>query len=127
MRRDKDLLRAWLLFLEEKEVPHGTLDISQDQDGFGIENYDWGSCIYHANLLIDSGFIDGKVTASGHLLHNRITSAGHDFLEVIRDPEIWSMTKSASEKAGGWSLELLGDLARGLIRTQVKKHTGIEI
>jgi hypothetical protein len=53
--------------------------------------------------------------------------AGDDFLDSVRDPEIWRQTKEGAKKAGGFTVELLGDLAKGLIKTQIKKHTGVEL
>ncbi len=53
--------------------------------------------------------------------------AGHQYLEAIRDPEIWRKTKEGASLAGSFSIDLLGKLANGFIRTQIKKHTGIDI
>ena len=57
----------------------------------------------------------------------RLTSSGHDFLDSIRDPEIWKKTKDGAKAAGCFTFELLGDLAKGFIKTQIKKRTGMDL
>ncbi len=57
----------------------------------------------------------------------RLTWDGHDFLDSIRDPVIWQETKEGVKKAGGFSLELLGDLAKGLLKKKIEDHTGVQL
>jgi hypothetical protein len=47
--------------------------------------------------------------------------------QFMRDPEIWRKTKEGASKAGGFTVSLLADLAKGLIRTQIEKHTGVKL
>src|ERR1700730_4627648 len=64
---------------------------------------------YQIQLLLDEGFIEGKVVWSGagetqvpaayHV--KRITMAGHDYPESVRDPKVWNKTKSILEKRRG--------------------------
>jgi len=56
-----------------------------------------------------------------------LTWHGHEFLDAIRDPEIWRRTKEGANKAGGFTVSLLADLAKGLIKTQIEKHTGVKL
>ena len=57
----------------------------------------------------------------------QLTWRGHDFLDQVRDDEIWRLTKEGANKAKGFTFDLLASLARGLIKEKIKKHTGIEI
>ena len=43
----------------------------------------------------------------------RLTPAGHDFLDSVRSPEVRKKTKIGAEAAGGFTMDLLKDLARG--------------
>jgi Hypothetical protein (DUF2513) len=52
---------------------------------------------------------------------------GHDFLDSIRDPEIWRKTKEGAEAAKGFSFDLLKALAKGLIKTQLEQRTGVKL
>jgi Hypothetical protein (DUF2513) len=56
-----------------------------------------------------------------------LTWAGHDYLDAVRDPEIWKKVRQTTDAAGGFTLELVKDLAKGFIKTQIKKHTGMEL
>lgn len=57
----------------------------------------------------------------------RLTWQGHDFLDKVRDPEIWHATKEGAKKAGGFSLELLGALAKGFLKKKIEAHTGVDL
>lgn len=58
----------------------------------------------------------------------RPTSAAMgDFLDTIRDPSIWRETKAGAKKAGGFSLDLLKALAKGLVKKKIEQHTGVEL
>ena len=37
------------------------------------------------------------------------------FLDTIRDPDGWAKTKSGAEKAGAFSIDVLSDIAKGVI------------
>ena len=66
---------------------------------------------------------------SGELIRFRsLTWAGHGFLDAVRDPEIWVETKrSASVAAGGFTMDLLRDLATNFIKKKIEDVTGVEI
>ena len=57
----------------------------------------------------------------------RLTWDGCDFLDSVRDDEIWRQTKDGVTKAGGFSLDLMKALAKGLIKKQIETHTGVEL
>jgi Hypothetical protein (DUF2513) len=56
-----------------------------------------------------------------------VPGAGHDFVDSVRDDSIWREAKDGAKKAGGFSLELLGALAKGLLKKKIEQHTGVEI
>lgn len=68
-------------------------------------------------LLIDAGlaFADGRCPRPRAWVGVRLTWAGHDYLDGIRDPAIWRHTKRAAGKLGSWSLETVGAIARAAI------------
>lgn len=57
----------------------------------------------------------------------RLTMAGHEYLDTIRDEEVWRRTKEGARAMGSFSLDALGALAKGLVREKIRKHTGIEV
>ena len=129
MKRDMDTVRDVLMRLEALETPAGSahfLSVFEEPLATAGESPD--SVAYHMRLLIDTGFIDQTKTQGAQAFGLRgLTWQGHDFLDSIRDPEIWRQTKEGAAKAGGFTVELLASLARGLIRTQIEKYTGIKL
>ena len=97
MKRDMEILRSILLNVEDDKYPYGgyvTLD--------GVSNQ---VCAHHAALLFDAGLAEGrlvKTDAHGVVAASidRLTSAGHDFCDGIRQDTIWSKAKKDILKPG---------------------------
>jgi len=124
MKRDVDLLRELLLFAETNGEPIVGTVIQQD-DLEIIQSRD--QLHGHTNLLVDSGFMKNPGHTQSTLYLGDLTPEGYDFLDSVRNPEIWRKTKSVGEKAGGWTVSLLSDIAKGLIKTQIKKYTEVDL
>lgn len=126
MKRNPDLEREILLLVEADNHDHpGFIDLSVI-DGFS--DHEKG---YHVLLLYEAGLIDAIDASSKSARFGwhpeRLTMVGHEYLEAIRDPEIWRKTKEGAGQAGSFSLEVLSALAKGLVKQQIKKLTGVEI
>lgn len=127
MRRDMDLLRLLLLKLETiSDEAHSVFVF--DDDELAIEGYTEDQVAYHLELAVEAGLIDqgGNGVMNGFTFR-RLTWDGHDFTDAIRDDDIWCKTRQGASAAGGFSLELLRDLAKGFIRKKIADHTGIEL
>ena len=124
MKRDINLLRELLIFAETngKSVV-GTAIYSDDLELIQSRDQLHG----HINLLVDAGFMKNPGHTQSTLYLGDLTTAGYDFLDSVRDPKIWKKTKAVGEKAGGWTIDILSEIAKGLIKTKIKKHTGVEI
>ena len=129
MKRDMDTVREILLRLEALETPVGSAHfLSVFEEPLATAGDSPDSVAYHMRLLMDAGFIDQTKTQGAQDFGLRgLTWQGHDFLDSTRDPEIWRQTKEGASKAGGFTVELLADLAKGLIKTQIEKYTGIKL
>lgn len=86
---------------------------------------------YHALLLSEAGLI---VAVDARTKDNpfetwpvRLTMAGHEYLDSIRDDAVWRRTKEGARAVGSFSLDALGALAKGLVREKIRKHTGVEV
>lgn len=121
MKRDMDLVRNILLKIEADERAH--LPVAE----FVFENTSRLELAHHTELVEAAGFI-APVThmrsseaidySWDQTIGYKLTWDGHEFLDTIRDPEIWNKTKSGAKQVGSWSIELLGDLAKGLIKAK---------
>lgn len=129
MKRDMDLIRELLLKLEALKMrPGDVVHMMQDDDEIKIPGYEPDVIEYHATLIGSAGLIDsGTVRAMQGITFRALTWEGHDFLDAIRDPEIWAKTKKGAAAAGGFTVDLLRDLAKGFIRKQVEEFTGVKI
>ena len=127
MKRDMDLVRNLLMAIENNTQLSGSLFIQyNEQDNLGITDYSVEQVRYHINMLIDAGLVKGEMVYGGPII-SKLSWAGHEFVDVIRDPDIWEKTKEGAKKASGFSIELLRDLATGLIKKKIEKHTGIQL
>jgi hypothetical protein len=124
MKRDRDLIRSLLLEIELKDDGTGNpvnIDkrVNTDRD-----------ITEHLFLLANAGLIeaiDASSMDARDIIVLRLTWEGHEYLDNIRDPEIWAGAKSGAQGLGGFSLEILGALAKGLIKKKIEQHTGVEI
>ena len=124
MKRDPEIERQILLTLEAWDNRSNRPDLS----GIPADDFVVG---YHLRLLNDVGLIQAADTP--HLQDRfamipiRLTMHGHEYLDRVRDPEIWRETKSAADSVGNFSLELLSALAKGFVKKKVEQHTGVEL
>ena len=126
MKRDMDLIRELLLQIEEFDQGlGGDVEIKAGESEARV-------VAEHLRLLLEAGLIEGNAVpddeyAFDHILPTRLTWSGHDFLDSVRDPEIWKKTKEGAISAKGFTLDLLQDLAKGFIKKQIEERTGITL
>ena len=94
---------------------------------------------YHLSILEDAGILkqenvtiyQGVGLRSAKISDRpgpfRMTWAGHDFLDTVRDPEVWKRTKDGASKVGGWSFEFLKDIAIAYGKQVAKERLGLDL
>ena len=103
MKRDMELIRNILLLLENETS--GWAPDSIEIDGYTNEQIG-----YHTVLLIEAGLVVGEESEemgsepSGFI--QRLTWAGHEFLDSAKDSGRWKEAKDIIEKVGGASLKV---------------------
>lgn len=130
MVRNMDLIRELLLRLESLPIEPGSTHIFYvGSDELRIDGFDDDQVSYHLSLIDEAGLIETGTTSRtmNGFLFSRLSWAGHDFLDSIRDPEVWAKTKRGAEAAGGFTVDLLKDIAKGFLRKQIEDYTGIKI
>src|SRR4051812_28519597 len=124
MKRDMDLVRDILLFLEERKSPS-----SIKPDAFPMEGRSASDIQYQLNLIYQAGLINGEPTKSStsdrliSVLPFDLTWQGHEFLDTVRDPEIWRKAKAGAASAGTASIEFIWGMAKALISSAIKEKT----
>lgn len=129
MRRDMNLIRELLLKLEDlPETPGGVHRLVPGELAMVIDGYCAHELDYHLQLIEEAGFIrtfPGEL--GGAILFDRLTWAGHDFVDSVRSPKVWAETKRGAEVVGGITIDLVKDLAKGFLRKQLEELTGVKV
>lgn len=131
MKRDMELVRALLLAVEGKGDEYGSLFVNAetDRDALGLADYSAHQLMYHLGLLQQAGFVEGSALhgeGAGEFNVERLTWAGHEFLDDVRDPKIWKLTKEGAKQAGIGSVALIGELAKGYAK-QMAQSIGLPL
>jgi hypothetical protein len=80
---------------------------------------------YHLRLLCQAGFVAGALGPTG-LVFTGLTWKGHDFVDAVRDQGVWTKLKQVASKSGGQTIELIVEVAKGIINGELKRHTGLD-
>ena len=112
MKRDMDLMRKILLRIEERsDVPPKTLSINDFLDFH--ENIHVISL--HIDLMCDAGLVEVMDTSyDGEVkdyIITRLTLAGYEYLDAIRNYSVWQKVKKRIEVIGGATLDVIKQLA----------------
>jgi hypothetical protein len=121
MKRDVDLSRAILAYIEEHSPPQGGLDTRIE-----IEGYDYPTVMAHAELLIDDGYIDGQVIKGMfgpiELVIVKLTSAGHDAIAAAKSDTAWQKAKKSAMEHG---VSLTFGVVVEIVKAEARKHLGL--
>src|SRR3546814_4166906 len=130
MKRDMDLVREILLAIEKHPEPTvwGYLE---------IEGFELGPINAHLHLLDEAGYIRAAAaqdanTPYGYMMQDASqTWAGYEFLETIRDTEIWRLTRSEEHTSELQSLMRISYavfcLKKKTNRRTTKKHIKTQV
>jgi hypothetical protein len=125
--RDMDLVREVLIAIEQDPAFDGLCQMQPDgPNPLGISDFSFAQVAYHLALLIDAGMVVGKSGMRMPII-TRLTWQGHEFCDTVRDPAIWAKTKKGASAAGGFTIDLLKDLAKGFLKTQIEERTGVKL
>jgi hypothetical protein len=123
MKLDKDLVREILLTIEAHDEPEGLIDLH-------IDDRPAEEISYHVRLLDEAGLLAALDTGGMDFFRwqpLRLTYRGHEFLDTVRDEEIWRRTKAGAEKAGVAGLSMLLDVGKAISKQILKERLGVEL
>lgn len=127
MKRDMDLVRQILIELEAFDpLPHGYHSIAISKFNCASD-YPHDVIGGHLRMMHDAGLYTTYQNRANWRQFNGLSWKGYDFLDAVRDDEVWRLTKEGVREVGGYTFELLSELAKGYLRTKIKQHTGVEI
>lgn len=120
MTRDMELIRTILLKVEADPKFDGSYH-SAGAASLGITDHTDEEVLYHLVMLVDAGFLVGntKMARMGDVVVAKLTWNGHEFLDAIRDPDIWSKTKERAKGVASIGLGLVWELAKAEIKVRL--------
>ena len=120
MKRDMDLIRTILLKVEADETLSGSFQ-AVNAATFGITDHTDTEVIYHVVMLVEAGFLVGNIKLAnvGQIVISKLTWNGHEFLDDIRDPEIWRKTKERAKSVASVGLGFLWEIAKAEVKTKL--------
>ncbi|HCB75748.1 MAG TPA: hypothetical protein DEP91_06180 [Sphingomonas bacterium] len=116
------LIRDILLDIEALETPSSKV--------YFLEGADQTFFNHNMELMLDKGLIEAKrwdTYQSKNFAMVRLTWEGADFLDAVRDPEVWRKTQEGVKAVGSFSFDLMKALAKGFVQKQIEKQTGIDL
>lgn len=118
MKLDKDLVREILLQVEASPDPREWIDLN-------ISGHSQEEIAYHVEILDEAGFIEAQnlSSMSGYDWRaQRLTYEGHEFLDTVRDAEVWRLTKETAKKTGVASIKALFEIGKSYARQKLIEH-----
>ncbi len=125
MRRDLDLVRSILIYVEKAEDEVDAEDLVTDGWPFEI-------VAYHVRLMAHHGLVDlsddtrdmnGETLS---LVVSGLTWDGQDYLDAIRDPKVWAkVKKTVKEAVGSTTFEVVRQTGTMVAMSMVKAKLGI--
>ena len=113
MERNWEIVRKILIQLEQLGDTRSSLDPDQ------VTGFDPETVIYHMKIMDEAGLIEARCTRSTSGLYCfavRLTWAGHEFLDGIRDQQLWNRVKATvREKGLSLSFDVIKTAANALI------------
>lgn len=130
MRRDLDLIRKILLAIETntgRKIRDNYVSAFPGIEPLSsaVGEPDIGVIALHMALIVDCGYVEVIPFARSCFLYSdykiiRLTSDGCDYLDSVRDDDIWNATKEKIKSVGGSAtLEVIKSLAEKVMSSQL--------
>ncbi|MGH1588015.1 DUF2513 domain-containing protein [Methylobacterium phyllosphaerae] len=119
MKRDMDYIRSILLDVETERMDgrfESLINLEDEESGKELDKLR-----YHSRLVAGSGFVTCIRDVSFGDVPTDLTWRGCDFLDTIRDDDVWRKTKSGASKAAGAGFGFIVELAKGYAKAELKK------
>ncbi len=126
MMRDMDLIRSLLDGIASDSRLNRDVTLQPGIGDFGITAENHQAVTFHLNLMLKAGLIEGVETAQMPMVRN-LTWRGYDFLESVRSPQVWQMTKDAAKEVGGVAFDVLLGIAKAYGKQLLQEKLGFRI
>lgn len=125
MKRDNDFVRELLLMIEAANSPSMSELLPA-----AVTEVERRKFEYHLHMLIDqarfvTGIGIGDESGGEDWLDLELTWNGHEFLDAVRDPDIWRKTKDGASRIGSAGIELLWEIAKAQAKQLIIDKLGL--
>ena len=93
------------------------MEVERPSD-LGITNHSLEEVAYHVTMLVEDGFVKGNVAGEMPVI-SKLTWQGHEFLDDIRDQDIWDKTKERAKGLASVGLTLIWEIAKAEIKMKL--------
>ncbi len=116
MELKKDCIREVLLYIEKNGKPNEYISNVEIK----INSFSSDDITYTIEKLAEGNIINiVSKTFDGEILVKDITFVGHQFLENIRDDEVWKEAKTRISKIAGVSLSIIEQVTAQIIASKL--------
>lgn len=126
MKLNYDCVRSVLLTVEKSKTIDEELNINPvtvETIFEQLPKYEDNEILYTIEKLKEAGYINAALHfAAGHFIDGTVSSitySGHEYLDNIREPEVWRKVKTMLKNAGAITLPLISQAAKMLIGSQL--------
>ena len=126
MKLNYDCVRSVLLTVEKSKTIDEELNINPvtvETIFEQLPKYEDSEILYTIEKLKEAGYINAALHfAAGHFIDGAVSSitySGHEYLDNIREPEVWRKVKTMLKNAGAITLPLISQAAKMLIGSQL--------
>lgn len=126
MKLNYDCVRSVLLTVEKSKTIDEELNINPvtvETIFEQLPKYEDSEILYTIEKLKEAGYINAALHfAAGHFIDGAVSSitySGHEYLDNIREPEVWRKVKTMLKNAGAITLPLISQAAQLLIGSQL--------
>lgn len=122
MKLDQDLIRNLLLEMEAQE-DDSSLNEKQLHEFSDKNGINFKQLVYTIEKLNEANYINANVNYASNEVYwvnvNSITYEGHQFLDNIRDKNIWEKTKNKLSNLASVSIPIINQVASAIIKEQL--------
>ena len=118
MKRDMELVRTLMLGIEHAPGKSSWRELIPKDGNEGEQKL----ALAHLQLIREAGLIKGvPLNMGGHsILENiELTWDGHEFLDAVRDPDIWRKTKERTKGIASVGIQFLWEIAKVEIKAKL--------
>ena len=123
-----DLIRELMLKLEGLPIEYGdNVHLLPEGSSIQIDGYDSEQVAYHLDLIKQAGFIEPSRGGAGvGIMFSGLSWAGHDFIDSVLSPEVWTKTKVAAAAVGGFTVSVLVESAKAILKQKFMAILGVQ-